>query len=127
MVEETQAGNGAQAGDEKPRVAFDYIKGQFFRVIRADGAIGAVTPNGHIHMALFSERQAIPRRLVHELSATGELGPPIPQETESRNSIVREMDVDVFMPVEVAERIHKWLGEKIVEAQAARPGRGHAE
>lgn len=102
-------------GGSQNRIPFDYIKSQLFRVIRADGAIGSVTPNGHIHFALYSERPAIPRRLVHELSETGVLGPPIDDQTESRQSIVREMDVDVFMTIEGAKSLHEWLGTKIKE------------
>ncbi|MER8661886.1 hypothetical protein NKH34_12170 [Mesorhizobium sp. M1148] len=97
------------------RLPFDYIKSQYFRVIRADGAIGSVTPNGHIHFALYSERAAIPRRLVQELSPAGELGALIPEATESRESIVREMDVDVFVTLEVARALHQWLGTHIQE------------
>lgn len=44
-----------------PQIRFNYIKSAQFRVIHADGAIGGVTPNGFIHMALFNERAAIPR------------------------------------------------------------------
>lgn len=108
--------NESQKLTGKPdRLAFDYIKSQYFRVIRADGAIGSVTPNGHIHFALYSERAAIPRRLVQELSSSGELGALIPEATESRESIVREMDVDVFVTLEVAVALHQWLGNHIEE------------
>ncbi len=97
------------------RIAFDYIKGQFFRVIRADGAIGSITPNGHIHMAFYSERIAIPRRQVHEVEDAGTVGKLIPEETVSRDSIVREMDVDLFLDPAVAEQVYKWLGERLKE------------
>ena len=102
----------------KDRVAFDYIKGQLFRVVRADGAIGSVTPNGHIHMAFYSERPAIPRRQVYRLSE-GKLGEEIVPERLTRGSIVREMDVDVFLTLSVAEHLHVWLGQRIEEARAA--------
>ncbi|RVD54543.1 MULTISPECIES: hypothetical protein [unclassified Mesorhizobium] len=100
------------------RVAFDYIKSQFFRVIRADGAIGAITPNGHIHFALYSERAAIPRRIVQELDAAGHLGTLIDSETETRGSIVREMDVDVFLTLESAISLRDWLTQRIDELKA---------
>lgn len=96
-------------------VAFDYIKSATFRSIRADGAIGAVTPNGHIHMAFYSERSAIPRRMIHELKKDGTLGEP--HEIETRNSVVREMDVDVFMTLEAAISLRDWLAQRIEECQ----------
>ena len=99
------------------KVAFDYIKSQYFRVIHADGAIGSITPNGLIHFALYSERPAIPRRLVQPVSEDGQLGDPIESETESRDSIIREMDVDVMMTLEVAVLVRNWLSERIDQHQ----------
>src|SRR5438045_3338008 len=86
-----------------PTVAFDYIKGNFFRVIHADGALAAPTPSGNLHCVLYSERPAIPRRLVHELKKGGVLGEI--KETDSRNSIVREMDVDIVLTKEVTKAL----------------------
>ena len=57
---EPAKGNGDAGGN---RVAFDYIKGQHFRAIRADGAIGGITPSGSIHFALYSERHPIRSRI----------------------------------------------------------------
>ena len=108
-------------GDAGHRISFDYLKSRYFRVIRADGAIGSVTPNGHIHLALFSERPAIPRHIVHELDADGRLGSEVPNEMVSRGGIVREMEVDVFLTVEAAENIKQWLDEKINEAIGRNP------
>ena len=122
LVKRGGGGNG-HVGN---RVAFDYIKGQHFRVIHADGAIGSVTPNGHIHAAFFSERQAIPRRLVHELNPNGTIGAQLPTEIVSRGSIIREMDVDVIMTLDAAKLVYEWFRQRIEEAEkqteAATPG-----
>lgn len=96
---------------EKPGIAFDYIKSNFFRVIRADGALGGLTPNGHLHIAFYSERPAIPRRVIHEVKDDGVLGEV--RDIQSRESIVREMDIDVFLSLEVAQSLHSWLGEQV--------------
>ncbi|HKQ45619.1 MAG TPA: hypothetical protein VJS47_09515 [Rhizomicrobium sp.] len=115
------------ASNAPPKVAFDYIKSQYFRVVRADGAIGAVTPRGLIHFSLFSERPAIPRRTVHALNDDGTLGLQIESETVSRNSVVRELDVDIFLRPDVAKELHTWLGNLIADADAMqkdkKPGR----
>ena len=114
-----EAGGGN--GDAGNRVAFDYIKSQHFRAIRADGAVGGVTPTGNIHLALYSERHPIPRRVVHQVHDR-RLGAVLPNETVSRDAIVREMDVDVFLSIDVARNLHRWLGEKIKESEQVRGG-----
>ena len=103
--------------EERGRVTFDYLKGSLFRSIRADGAIGGITPEGQIHFALYSERSAIPRQVVQPIEADGSLGPVIPELTVSRGSIVREMDVDVFVSPEVAERLRDWLSQQLEKLQ----------
>jgi len=110
------SGNG-DAGDQ---LAFDYIKSQYFRVIRADGMIGSVTPNGFIHVIFFSERPAIPRRIVYKLTSSGELGPEIESERVSRDSVVREMDADLFINLSTAISFRDWLTQRIDELKRKR-------
>ena len=107
-----------KGGSEQPtqEVVFDYIKGEYFRVIHADGMIGGPTPQGQLHIAFFSERPPIPRRLVQPVSPTGVLGSPIPEKTVVRDcNFVRELDIDVMMTFQVAEQFHQWLGQRIDE------------
>lgn len=118
----TTGGNG----DAGRRISFDYLKSPHFRVIRADGAIGSITPNGHIHFALFSERPAIPLHIVHELNPDGSLGEQLPNATVSKGGIVREMEVDVFLTIESARNIKEWLEGKIEEADK-RQGRSQKQ
>lgn len=98
-------------------VAFDYIKTAQFRSIHADGAIGGITPNGNIHLAFYSERPAIPRRVVQRVTPSGALGDEVQERRESRNSIVRELDSDLFLSLSVAKGVQKWLGERIAELE----------
>ncbi len=95
------------------QVAFDYIKTSDFRVVWADGAVGGLTPAGLVHFALYSERPAIPRRQVFDIldGEDGEtrLGSEIIEKRLSRDSIVREMPVDVFMSAKAAEQLANWL------------------
>ena len=105
-------GAGGGNGEAPPRVNFDYIKGQFFRVIHADGAIGGLSPNNHIHMSLYSERFAIPRRTVFPVE-NGQLGEELDAERVTRDAVVREVDVDVIMTIEVADSLCQWLKTKV--------------
>jgi hypothetical protein len=95
---------------------FDFIKSNFFRVIKADGAFGGLTGNGSLHMALYSERNAIPTKTVHKVMAGG-LGPEIREKREGRKAVVREVEIDVTMDIGVAIVLRNWLDEKITQFQ----------
>jgi len=115
MAEESKRkGNG---GDKK-QVVFEYIKSQNFRVIHADGAIGSLTAPGYIHMAIYSERPAIPKRMAHRLNDNFTLGEIIPSETVAREGVIREMDVDILMDLKAAQSISLWLAQKVDELKA---------
>lgn len=95
---------------EPDEVAIDYIKANTFSVVWADGAICNTTAQGLIHLALYSERPAIPRRQVFKLNGeSGELGDLVPEKTISRTSYVRELSVDVLMDPGSAMSIGTWL------------------
>ena len=64
-------------------------------------------------MSMFNERPPIPREMVHKIKPDGSLGDIISRETVVREGIVREMEVDVLMSVEVARSIKSWLENQI--------------
>ncbi len=96
------------------RVQFHYIKSRFFRVIHVDGAIGTVTPNGHIHCAIYSERPAIPQASEHDVSPEGGLSEGVPT---GKEGIVREMDVDLIMNRRSAINLRDWLSRQIEQLE----------
>lgn len=102
-------------GEAKPEVVFDYLKSNQFRVVYATGAIGGLTPDGQIHFALYNERPAIPRQIVHRLTDTGALGTEITDRRIGREGVVREMEVDVVVSQQAAEGLVRWLQEQIGE------------
>ena len=106
-----ESAGGAVGEDEK--ISFDYIKSQFFRVLHADGAIGGITPSGYIHFSFYSERQAIPQSQTFTLNKDGSLGQSIAEKTIIRNAVVRELDVDVVMNVDVARSLAIWLSQQV--------------
>jgi hypothetical protein len=107
--------------DEHPTVVpFHYIKGNFFRVIHTDGAVGNVTPSGLIFVGLYSERSAIPQMMVHDITPTGQVGSEHADERVSKSGIVREVEVGATMSVETATSIVAWLQEKIDLVQKLR-------
>ena len=73
-----------------------YMKSNLFRVVHADGAMGALTPRGLVHMTLYSERAAIPKRGFRAISEDGQhLEPEV--FTETIGGVIRELEVDVLM------------------------------
>jgi hypothetical protein len=95
---------------ELGEVAFDYVKTSDFRVVWVDGAIGGPTAQGHVHVALYAERPAIPRRQVFKIDQdTSTLGPLIPEKTITRMAYVREMSCDLMMTPDVARKVGEWL------------------
>ena len=120
MAEQSPKGGNGQPTQE---VVLDYIKGQYFQVIHADGMIGGPTPQGYLHFAFYSERPPIPKRMVQPVSPEGVLGNPIAEKTVVRDcTVVRELDVDVVMSLQVAEQFYQWLGLRIDEMK--RPYQG---
>ena len=103
-------------------VAFDYIKANDFRTVWVDGAIGGLTPSGLIHCAPYSERSSIPRRqvfaIVDEGNGKGSLGEELVEKRVSRDSIVREMPIDMLLSLQAAETLAKWLTDQIAAAKS---------
>jgi hypothetical protein len=99
---------------KKRTVQFHMIKGNFFRVIHADGAWGGFNPAGDsIHMTIFSERIPIPTQITHSIEQSNRLGKELRDERQARDGIVRELEVDIVLDLRAAEGMHKWLADKI--------------
>lgn len=112
-------------------VAFDYVKAPNFRVVWVDGAIGAITPRGLIHCALYAERASIPRRQVFQIETAGDnvskLGSEVIEKQIDRGSIVREMSLDLMMTAECAENLARWLLERAEELRKVESESGKAK
>ena len=54
-------------------INFDFVKSNDFRVIHADGCFLGTTQTG-VAISFYSERQPIPRRLVHKVNKDGGVG-----------------------------------------------------
>ena len=99
-------------------VEFHFVKSEFFRVIHVDGAHGGPTPQGLIHMALYSERTPIPRQIVNHVSADGTVGREVSR--DSRNGVYREVEASAIMSLDVARALHHWLETHIERMDALR-------
>lgn len=99
-------------------IKFDYIKGNYFRVVHVDGAFGGNSPRGDIRMSVWNERWPIPKQTTYKLQEGGKLGDEIREERITREAVVREVEVELVMDIEVAKTIQEWLKDKINKAEA---------
>ena len=98
-------------------IVFDFIKSNYFRVVRADGVFGGLAPSGAIHMGVYSERSAIPKQIVHSIVEGGQLGPELKDKRVVRSAIVREVEVDVVLDIAQAMTLRQWLDDKVEQYQ----------
>ena len=114
------------------QVEFHYIKSNGFRVVHADGVWGGTTPRGYITMSFYSERSPIPRRITREVKAqqldSGDrvhvLGEEIAR--DAKNGLVREVEVEVMVDLEMAKSLLKWLENKVQTLEARDEAKGKA-
>ena len=63
-------------------------------------------------MAMYSDRNAIPKSHTHSV-AQGKLSPQPIRPPVSRDATIREVEVDAIMSVEMALLLQRWLGQMI--------------
>jgi len=118
-------GRSKKMTEEKPtRIKFHYIKSSQFRVVHVDGFIGGPTPRLDLHVAIFSERAAIPQQIEHVVKEDGSLGEEIAANRIGKDGIVREVEFDAVMDLDVAKAFQKWLGEQIMTIESVRSQAG---
>ena len=93
-------------------IEFDFIKSNFYRVVKADGFFGGLSPNGSLHLGVYNERMPYPQKMFHKVEG-GTMGPEEISKRIGRTGILREMEVGVSMDVTQAIVLRNWLDEKI--------------
>jgi hypothetical protein len=91
---------------------FEFIKSNFYRVVKADGIFGGLSPNGSLHLGVYSERMPYPQKMFHKVEA-GNMGPEDTAKRVGRKGILREMEVGISMDVAQAIVLRNWLDDKI--------------
>jgi hypothetical protein len=69
-------------------------------------------------MSFYSERHPIPRILTHEVTREGVVGSE--SSRDIRDGIVREVEVEVVMDLQMARDVVKWLQEHIATLENIR-------
>lgn len=94
-----------------PSIKFYYEKGNFFRVIHVDGAVGGMTPSREVFVSLFSQRSALPKSIELAVSPEGKLGAEISR--DGKEGIFREMEIGVVMSAHAANDLAQFLLEQV--------------
>jgi hypothetical protein len=113
--------------EEPPQgVKIHYMKSNLFRVIHADGAVGALTPRGLVHMTLYSERTAIPKTSFRAISEDGQ-SLESEKYIETLGGVVRELEVDVLMDENLVRDLRDWLNRRLDELAQLKDAVAEAE
>jgi hypothetical protein len=117
----------AQAGQSVPEVQIQlpihFIKSTQFRVIHANGVWFGGDMQQNLHLTFFNERNPIPRKLVLNVNSKGIiLGEDIIKR-DTKEGVVREMEIDVVLSLQAAMELHKSLGENLKAFQKMKSGK----
>lgn len=124
MPAEEQAVPGAEP--PKPsQVRFHYLKSNYYRTIHANGAFGGITPRGEIAMQLYSERFPLPDTTTHVVNPDRSLGGEIVRERQTRDGILRELEVGAVFDLDTAREIADWLLQQITRLEALSADENH--
>jgi len=102
------------------KLRVEYLKSSAFRIIHADGALGGTSPRLELFITFYSERFPIPKVLTYEPTSTNSPGREIMEERESKEGIIREVEVGVMLDLPAAKAFASWLNEKVAELEKAR-------
>lgn len=105
------------SSEQKKKIKFDYIKSNYFRTARADGAVGGLNGHGDIVLSFFSERPPIPKTAVHILTDK-QLGDELLDERVQRDAVVREVEVCLSMNLNVAKALRSLIDKQIEQMEA---------
>ena len=94
-------------------IRFDYIKGNHYRVVHADGVFGGITHRGLIWATIYSERGAIPVQVTYPVTPERKLGPELMKKRSVRDATIREVECSLMMDLNLARSLRGWLDEKI--------------
>lgn len=105
----------------KGQTEFHHVKSAAFRVVYADGVIGGVSPRGNLlRMVFFCETRPLPDSVTYEHETTGaaiKMSKEISR--AGKKGILRELEVDVMMPLTSAIEFREWLTKRIEEMEKA--------
>jgi hypothetical protein len=115
MSDTTPTPPGAAKGTPIARfqLPVHFIKSTSFRVIHANGVWYGGDNQRNLHLTFFNERNPLPKMMVVNLDENGAVLGEDESKRESKQGIVREMEVDIVLSLQVAMDLYKTLGENL--------------
>jgi hypothetical protein len=105
----------AEPENTESALVFHYIKSNSHRSVHVDGALASLSASGGLHVALFNERMPIPQQTV--VGFVGDKQFDLPDRMVSRQGVVREVDVSLYLSLPVAKELMSLLGRQIEMAE----------
>lgn len=112
FMNEEKSQSSAKSAIELP---VHFIKSNFFRVVHSGGAWFGGDGHGNLHLTFFNERTAIPKSVILSVDEKGNV--LAESHRDSKQGIVREMEVDVVFTFKDAVAFYHALGENIKSVQ----------
>ncbi|WP_163381076.1 hypothetical protein [Cyclobacterium sp. SYSU L10401] len=101
---------------KKPKeITIHNIKANQYREVFSDGASLGITPTGYFYLNFFSQRNAIPKGMVFELSDKGHLGELKSLTSDSKDGIVRQHEIGIYLDLKTCKNLRDLLDNKINE------------
>jgi hypothetical protein len=86
-----------------------------FRELHVDGAYGGMTPRGLLNINFYAERAPIPRSTEFTVEGANLIDPQ--HSADSKKGIIREFEVGIYMDVNAARELNKWLTTHIANIE----------
>lgn len=102
----------------KQQLQVHFVKGTCFRVVHANGVWYGGDNQGNLHLTFFNERSPLPKMVIVNLDERGMVVGEDVSKRDSKQGIVREMEVDIVLSLQVAVDLYQSLGENIKAIQA---------
>jgi hypothetical protein len=108
-----------ETSSEIRQIEFNYIKGNLFRVIHADGVMSNGTPRGNLFLGFYSERFPLPDSQTFEINEESRVTSEVIEKRKiNSNGIMREVEVGVMLDIEVAKVLVLSLSQLIRQVEA---------
>jgi len=108
----------ASAPGVRFQMPIHFVKSSQFRVVHASGVWYSGDAQQNLHMTFFNERAPIPKKLVLNVNEQGVIMSEDMAQRESKEGVVREMEIDVIFSLQAALEFYKTLGENLKVIQA---------
>lgn len=100
--------------EQQPKISIHYEKTPSYRTVYTDGVIGGITPANSISLSFYATRNPIPKSTIHNVLSNDAVDPIGILSPDSKQGIIREIEVGVYMNLETARDIYEFL-KKILD------------